>query len=196
MKKYVNIFILLSLILASCKKDDTGVIFSLPAKTQTGQNTFGFLLNSSVWTNYGQVCFPFAGGCRENLSGAYYATDGDILLSADKVLYKNGSWNTSENFDLILSTNSRGPGTYSTFTNDTISVGYWFTEKGQQQKTYLLPRSNPAFTVTITKIDLALKVLSGEFTGKLFRRLSDTSFATSITDSIIISEGRFDIKLK
>lgn len=180
----------------SCKKDDTGIILSLPAKTQSGQNTFGFLLNSSVWTNYGQVCFPFAGGCRENLSGIYYTSDGDIHIRADKVLYKNGSWNTNENIDLNLSTNFRGIGTYSTLSNDTIGVGYWFSEQGQTKKTYLLSQVNPTFTIRVTKVDTIPKILSGEFSGKLFRRLSDTSFATSLTDSIIINDGRFDIKLQ
>lgn len=40
------------------------------------------------------------------------------------------------------------------------------------------------------------KTLSGEFSGKLFWRMSEESFATSTTDSIVISDGRFDIKLK
>jgi hypothetical protein len=196
MKIYSNFFLLLTLLLFSCKKDDTGITFSLPAKTQSGQNTFGFILNSSVWTNYGQVCFLFAGGCRENLTGNYYTNDGEIHITADKVLYKNGSWNTNENIDINLSTNFQGLKTYSTLSNDTIGIGYWYSEKGQAQKTYLLSQVNPVFNISVTKIDTTHKVLSGEFSGKLFRRLSDTSFATSLTDSIIITDGRFDIKLK
>lgn len=196
MKVYLVYFLLPALTFISCKKDDTQIILSLPAKTQSGQNTFGFLLNSSVWTNYGQVCFPFAGGCSENLSGIYYTSDGNIHLRADKVLYKNGSWNTIENIDFTLVTNFRGIRTYSTLSNDTIGVGYWFSERGQTKKTYLLSQANPTFTITVTKIDTTLKILSGEFSGKLFRRLSDTSFATSLTDSIIIHDGRFDIKSK
>lgn len=180
--------------MVSCKKDDTGVNFSLPEKTQSGQNTFGFLLNSAVWRNYGQVCFPFAGGCRENLSGLYYRSDGDINIWADKVLFKNGSWNTIENFNINFSTNFRGSGTYSTLTNDTLGITYFFSERGIPKKTYLLSQTNPTFAITITKIDTTGKILSGEFYGKLFRRLSDSSFATSITDSIIVNDGRFDIK--
>lgn len=196
MKIYFSYFLLLTLGFISCKKDDTGIILSLPPKTQSGQNTFGFLLNSSVWTNYGQVCFPFAGGCSENLSGTYYTSDGDIHIRADKVLKKNGSWNTIENLDLNLSTSFRGIRTYSTISNDTIGVVYWFSEQGQTKKTYLLSLVNPTFTVKVTKIDTVLKILSGEFSGKLFKRLSNSSFATSLTDSIIISDGRFDIKLQ
>jgi hypothetical protein len=194
--KTVTTILTTILFLSSCKKDDTGMLLSLPEKTQSGLNTFGFLLNSNVWTNYGQVCFPFAGGCRDNLNGTYYISDGDIHISADKVLYKNGSWNTNENIDLNVTTNFRGQRTYSTLTNDTIGAGYWLSEKGQKEKTYLLSQSNPIFSITVTKIDTINKILSGEFSGKLFRRISDTSFVTSLKDSIIINDGRFDIKLQ
>lgn len=196
MKKYLGLFLSVTVILVSCKKDDANVTFSLPAKTQSGQNTFGFLLNSSVWTNYGQVCFLFAGGCRENLTGTYYTSDGDIHIAVDKVLYKNNSWLTQENLDLNLATNFRGATTYSTLTSDTIGIGYFISEQGQPDKTYLLSQTNPTFNIVITKVDTVTKIMSGEFSGKLFRRINDTSFATSITDSIILTDGRFDIKLR
>jgi hypothetical protein len=196
MKRYLSLSLSLTIVIISCKKDDTMVTHLLPAKTQSGQNTFGFLLNSSVWTNYGQVCFPFAGGCQENLTGTYYASDGDIHISADKVLYKNNSWNTKEKIDLNLTTNFQGTRTYSTLTNDIIGIGYWLSERGQSDKTYLLSHINPTFNIIITKIDTVTKIMCGEFSGKLFKRISDTSFATSTIDSIILNSGRFDIKLK
>lgn len=195
MKKRLSLFILMATMLLSCNKDDSNFIPSLPQKTQSGLNTFGFLLNSSIWTNYGQICFLFY-GCQENLYGLFSSSNGDIIINADKVLYKNGSLNTVENIYIDISTNFRGQRTYSTLTNDTIAVGYWFSETGKPEKTYLLSQSNPTFTVKLTKIDTTFKIISGEFSGKLFRRLSDTSFATSLTDSIVISDGRFDIKFK
>ena len=196
MRKYGCLFLSLTVLIISCKKDDTGVTLSLPAKTQSGQQTFGFRLNSAVWTNFGKLCFPFAGGCRENLNGRYYPSDGDISITADKVLYKNNVWNTQENIELNLSTNFQGARTYSTLTNDTIGVAYSFSEIRQPDKTYFLSASNPVFTIVITKIDPLSKTMSGEFSGKLFRRISEESFATSTTDSIVISDGRFDIRLK
>lgn len=196
MKRHIIFLCLSQLIFFSCRKDDTGVVLSLPAKTQTGENTFGFLLNESVWINYGKVCFPFAGGCRENLSGAYYSSDGDIRLDADKVFYKNGSWSTSEKVSINLTTNFRGIGSYSTLSQDTIKVGYWLSVRGQQEQSYLLSDTNPDFLITVSRIDTLRGILSGEFSGKLFRRLSDTSFVTSLSDSIVIKDGRFDIKWK
>lgn len=196
MKNGLALFFALPLLFSSCIKDDTGLTLALPAKTQSGQHTFGFLFNTEVWINYGKVCFPFAGGCRENLKGRYYPNDGDISITADKVLYKNNVWNTQENIELDLSTNFRGASTYSTLTNDTIGVAYSFSTPRQPDKTYLLSASNPVFTIVITKIDLLSKTMSGEFSGKLFRRISEESFATSTTDSIVLTEGRFDIRLK
>lgn len=196
MKNGLVLFFALPLLLSSCIKDDCRLTFVLPAKTQSGQHTFGFLLNTGAWTNYGKVCFLFAGGCRENLNGRYYPSDGDISITADKVLYKNNSWSTHENFSLNLSTNFRGAGTYSTLTNDTIGVAYSFSEPRQPDKTYFLSASNPVFTIVITKIDPVSKTMSGEFSGKLFRSISEAFFATSTTDSIVISDGRFDIRLK
>ena len=196
MKPYVRILILFVSIIFSCKKDDTNVIFTLPAKTQSGKNIFGFLNNSLVWTNYGQVCFPFAGGCSENLQGIFYISDGDIFIHADRVLNKVRSGDTREFIDLYLTTKFRGAHNYSTAAFDSVSVGYRFKQQGQEEKLYLLSRFNPDFNITISKIDTINKILSGEFSGKLFKRTNLATFETSTTDSIIVAVGRFDIKMK
>ncbi len=189
------IFLTTTIILCSCKKDDTGVVFSLPPKTQTGQNNLGFILGTSVWTNYNQVCFPFAGGCRDNVK-AYYYNNGDITVQADRVLCKNSSRNTTETIDLYLTTNFRGLINYSTITNDTIGVLYSLSEIRKPEKNYVLSATNPNFTIRLTKIDTTNKILSGEFFGTLFNKALDTTNAISLTDSITIKDGRFDVKMK
>lgn len=183
-------------IIFSCKKDDTNVRFVLPAKTQSGQNTFGFLNNLNVWTNYGQVCFPFAGGCHENLQVTFYTSDGDISIHADRVLNNVSSGHTKEYIDLYITTKFRGVHVYSTAAFDSISVGYAFIQQGKEEKLYILSHLNPDFNVTIKKIDTVNKIMSGEFSGKLFRRTNLATFETSTTDSIIVAEGRFDIKMR
>jgi hypothetical protein len=182
--------------LTSCKKDDTGVSFTLPQKTLTGQNTFGFLFNSSVWINYGQVCFPFAGGCRDNLRGIFYKNDGDILINTDRVIYKNGNLFSSESFEITLKTKFNGIRTYSTLANDTLSIAYLYKTNSSIDTMYILPQINPIFSIKITKIDTTNNILSGEFSGKIFKRIDYTNFATSLIDSINVNDGRFDIKLK
>ncbi len=192
MKSLIMIAITVTLFY-SCKKDDSRIVFSLPEKTQTGNNTLGFMLGPIVWTNYGQVCFLFGSGCRKNIDGYHYK-DGDIRLGADRVLYKKGSWSTSESISINLSTNHRGIGTYSSFANDTILLGYYYSEPGKREKEYVLSLLNPNFTVRLTKLDTAKKIIAGEFFGILFNRAQDTTNAISRTDSIIIADGRFDIK--
>lgn len=197
MKPFLQLLILfICSIYCSCKKEDTNIMFTLPAKTESGKNSFGFLINSVVWINYGEVCFPFAGGCRENLTGTFYSNDGDIHIQADRVLNKKGSGNSIENIDLYISTKFRGIQTYSTASNDVVHAGYWFTQQGEPMKSYLLSKSNPFFTISITRLDTLNKIMAGEFSGKLFRRISESTFETSTTDSMIVSDGRFDIKLK
>jgi hypothetical protein len=194
MKMFLSILLSATVFIVACRKDDTGVTFQMPEKTQSGNNTFGFMLNSSVWTNYGQACFPFMGGCRENLSGHYTPDFGYVTIDADKVLYKDGSWNTIENIALYLTTHFTGTRTYSTLARDTISVSYIKNEQGQPDITYLLSDTNPVFTISIIKIDTLNHIMAGEFSGKLFRRIDFSSYATSATDSLIITDGRFDVK--
>jgi hypothetical protein len=61
---------------------------------------------------------------------------------------------------------------------------------------YVLPKTNPGFRIKITKLDTVSNIMSGEFSGTVFKRIDYTNFATSLTDSININDGRFDIKLK
>lgn len=188
------LFLALILFSISCKKDDTGIVFTLPAITQTGKNSFGLKLNNSVWTNYGQVCFPLAGGCRENLKGSYF-NDGDIQIHADRVIQKNGSRYTSETINITLKTNFNGTRIYSTLTNDDIGMHYSYAEVSRPEKVYITAIINPNLTIKLTKLDSVNKIISGEFSAVLYNRAQDTTNAISTTDSLIITDGRFDIKM-
>ncbi|MEA5141480.1 hypothetical protein [Arcicella rigui] len=193
LKNYL-LFILLIVLNVACTKDDSDISLVLPNKTQTGEHTFGFLLNEKVWINYGQVCFPFAGGCRENLQ-VYYFPNKNFLINADKVLYKNGSWNTSESIDIAVDELLTAK-TYRSVNKDKVSAFYTFEGQGQQPKQYLPHKTRPDFNVRITTLDSVKRTMSGEFNGTLFRVVDLSSLALSESDSIIIKDGRFDAKLK
>jgi hypothetical protein len=61
-------------------------VFALPAETQTGSNTVGFLQNENLWVNYGQVCH-FLQHCLENSSATYFrSNNGTFLLDAVRIL--------------------------------------------------------------------------------------------------------------
>jgi len=188
-KKVAGIFLVVFAII-SCRKDESDVTFSLPNITQTGAQTFGFLLNTStVWVNHGQYCDAY-GTCRDNLAGTYYSGDGGITLRADRVIYMDGVAHV-DTFELTLQTNLGEPRTYDTSAGDYMTVSYFPAE--DRVVGYKLPGSGALFQVTIAKLDAATHVLSGEFTGTLFRKLT-TGGATSTTDSIRLTSGRFDVK--
>ncbi len=182
------LFILMLLSLTSCRKDDSLVVFQLPLATQLGRNTFGFLKNGSIWTNYGEVCFTF--GCQPNLQGYYFKSDGSVLVRADRVLYHNGD-RSSESFYLEWPTNYEGVGTYSTNAGDLISIVH-FPEEDETQS-YIVADSLPNFTVQLIRLDTANRIISGTFYGTLFKR-TNNGLITSRTDSLRITEGRFDVK--
>jgi hypothetical protein len=187
-------FLFVAMAICSCLKDDSEVVFALPPKTQTGQNVLGFMLDESVWTNHNRVCFPFAGGCRDNVTAFY--RKGDMEIQADRVIFKKGSRKSTETLSFSWSTDFRGLVNYSTFSNDTIGVVYSFSEPGQPEKNYTLSPQHPNFSIRLNRLDTINKIVSGEFFGTLYSKALDTTNAISITDSIVIQSGRFDIKLR
>jgi hypothetical protein len=187
-------FLCVAMVICSCLKDDSKVIFALPPQTQTGQNVLGFMLNESVWTNHNRVCFPFAGGCRDNVTAFY--RNGDMEIQADRVIFKKGSRKSTETLSFSWSTGFSSLVNYSTFSNDSIGVLYRFSEVGQPEKNYTLSPQHPNFSIRLNRLDTINKIVSGEFFGTLYSKALDTTNAISLTDSIVIQSGRFDIKLR
>jgi len=183
-----SFFIVMLLSLTSCRKDDSLVVFQLPPATQLGRNTFGFLKDGNVWTNYGEVCFTF--GCQPNLQGYYFKSDGSVLVRADRVLYRKGD-RFSESIYLEWPTNYEGIRTYSTTAGDLISASYY--PEDDESQSYIVADSLPNFTVRLIRLDTTNKIISGTFYGTLFKR-TNNGLITSRTDSVRITEGRFDVR--
>lgn len=175
-----------------CYKDETGITFTLPPATQSGANTFGFKLNNEVWTNYGKRCFLFSAPCQENLIGTIQRSQGELELNADQT-YRSNDTVRSSSFSIRLKTNF-STGTFTT-PADSVTIFY---SAGRQlfERDYITPSLNARFSVSITRLDTLSNIASGTFSGTLFRRTDPSNpFATSQTDSIRITEGRFDVKL-
>jgi hypothetical protein len=168
--------------------------FTLPAKTQTGQNTFGVNLNSSVWTLYGQYCI-FPSGCGDNPSGIYYSTNkGSLLLTVDRVLKDKSKVATSETFNFSFDSNFNSSGIYDvklTENYSNITLRDNLTEK-----TYSCIPDRPTIVLNVTKLDTTNKIFSGEFSGTLFSIGKGSLSELNLSDSIVLTDGRFDIKLK
>ena len=160
---------------SSCKKntvDSNG----LPAATQTGANTFGFLLNGQPWTPQGN--------------------NGTANLSHDVDFgYKNGIFNIAA-YRIVTNANrqdiSIGVSDSLNFMNIPITLqltqkslfGIYFSNNNCDFFSTDSIVYDQGF-LTITKLDRINRIISGNFNVTLFQKGCDT---------VKISDGRFDMK--
>lgn len=189
MMKGIGLCLLLLLLLPGCSPDDPGMEFTLPAETREGQNTIGFLRNGNVWVNYGRHCTP-AGGCRGSLQSilrSYPYREGRTLyLQALQVYQRDKKHAVFQTLTIKLDS-IKGPGVYlvdGTPFNNTL----YFKDAMQEDLDYYqVDSTKTPFTVHITTIDTVANIVAGRFEGILYGY-------SNRKDSIIITEGRFDVK--
>jgi len=145
---------------------------TLPPATQTGANTFGFLLNGQVWLPSGNDGYP-------NLSPTYEPNfNGKPIFNIS--CYRYASNNERQDFGLGINGIYR-EGIYDVSVDSIASA--LFTSKNCEYLYYdsLVYRRG---TITITK--LALPIISGTFNFVMYK---------PGCDSVKITDGRFDFKL-
>ena len=154
-----------------CKKDNQDPSKEqLPAATQTGANTFGFLLNGEVWLPKGGLL------------------DQVLDLSYDPN-YKNGSFGIFAN-RYVSSDKKMNLSIGLTDVNNTGT--YYFNNNGiiyndNKSGCYYYENRIVSGSLTITKLDLTNKFISGTFEFKLEKNGCQTINAT---------QGRFDLKIE
>lgn len=176
-----NILFLFSalMLLAGCKKS----VDELPGATQTGANTFGLKLNGENW-----VPQKFA-GINTPILQAVYTGLGDLRIKAMNF----ASEPTETEFHIYIK-NAEGPGVYQLnqstdiYPNVSGSYAYYVKRKINPLNEWI---TGPEYTgtVTITKLDLTNRIVSGSFE---FTAASMDGTAAPIT----VTDGRFDIKLQ
>lgn len=176
--KYILTAVLLISLFASCKKD----VDELPPATQTGAHTFGAKVNGELWVPQGFGPIP----ANDKLEAMIYP-NGDLRIKA-----KNFASSPNETEFEIFIAAVTATGTYSLNSNVTYptfsaSYGYFVKRKFTPEDEWLT-NSTTTGSVTITKLDLPNKIVSGTF---------QFNAASIYTPSNILSvtEGRFDIKL-
>jgi hypothetical protein len=184
-----NIFLLFAILFVflfytGCKKSSPAKV--LPPITQTGANTFACKINGQVWVPY-YHCDSYCMGCVEldyNIHPVYSISMFPLRLSLQA--------GKSENpYSGIFSI---GPASLRGLTMEDLSyiykVGNVFDSLGIDFITnsgYYTPQyDNPDNIFQITKLDTTNKIISGIFGFTLY---------TSPTDSIIVTDGRFDLKM-
>ncbi|MBJ6143570.1 hypothetical protein [Hymenobacter sp. BT559] len=171
------------LCLGACKKDDPNV---LPAATQEGRNTAGFLLDGQPWLpkNSPSSSLPYP-------VNAYFGHMYKVnYLSIGISRYQDG--NNRQAFGLYFS-NIRKPGTYlleEDFNRSVISgprPAYGaYTIYSPSPKTSFYTGPTARGQVIITRFDTVARVVAGTFEARV------QEDGGTITHDI--TQGRFDIK--
>lgn len=164
--------------MAACNKN----VDELPAATQTGANTFGAKVDGNFWVPQGFGVIP-----ANDILEARFTSPTSIIINA-----RNFSKSPTETeFEIFLS-NVTGPGTYSLNTDvtragATSSYAYYVKRELTPQNEWITSSSYTG-TVTITRLDVTNKVVSGTFQ---FTALN----IYNTPQPINVTEGRFDLKL-
>jgi len=185
-------FAFMVIVFVSCRKEDTTNQLGLPEKTQTGNQTIGFLSNESIWTNSGQYCDQSSGACRQNIHAYYYPGNTIVLICADKNTITKTNEKKIEAFTLVVDVTQKGT---LTFQNGNLQDANMFIVEGKDKYAYYPSLIEPDFRATVSKFDTLNKIISGEFSGKLYKQNVSGTAGISAPDSLIIKEGRFDIKI-
>jgi len=190
MKKLVLYAVIL--MLSQCNKyDDTKLAASLqvPPLTETGANTFGCLINSEVWANFGETYIheELGGQLQPNLvrSGFYIdsALDSTFSISGTYTLSKKGNVLKQTILSLSVPKNGSFVGIHQLSTSN----GQCYYQDLVHFARYYNQDRNP-ITVIIKKDSITpglLHVVSGTFSGMLYG-------AYGTPDSLRIVGGVFD----
>ena len=191
--RYIIFAILVLIITISCKKEREYVVV-LPEESTTGQNTLGFLLNgSSVWSSIEHGTF-WLYNKPDDIPNAtatlFHESSGNknLQLSGAMAIKNNSSVVISNSsFQVAIQNYNLGTGN---FYFDTSRLSSWVVFHDGITSKYYNNYTNSNFSVQINKIDTIQKIVSGTFSGNLYRK-NGTTF--SLSDSISIQQGRFDI---
>ncbi len=156
-----------------CKKDifDFNNNNKLPAVTQEGKNTFGFLLNGEVWLPKGGIFSSIL-----DLSYDPNYNGGALSISAKRISSDN-----NQKYLAIGGININKPGTYN-FETPFKNVSY------SDDTCYYTDGAKISGSITITKLDLTGNgIISGTFNFKLEKEGCPIINAT---------EGRFDMTIQ
>ena len=162
-----------------CSKDKTNPPTTLPPITQEGKNTFGCKVNGGIWVPY-YKCGGSGNPCGELFVDVYPAIIQqkipiEINMSFTKKNQDNSSTgfqiNTKQNFKLFTTGNKI----------DSLNIEF----STSSFKFYRNSNNNGSFQ--LTKLDTLNNIISGLF---------ETTLYVSATDSVKITEGRFDLKFQ
>lgn len=190
MRKHLLLFLLLPIVLATnCKKKNVSELDKLPGHTQAGANTMGCLVNGKAWLpdtrdNGGipqlkAITISFWNSNTEVFCRfrRQRGSDNQGLYIYIKDFAGSGTYSMNKTSRLIGLPGSSGPlNSHFDFFDDNARKGYTTNE-------------NYTGTINITYYNAATRIIAGtfQFTGQNYQ---------GISDSIVVTEGRFDCKME
>lgn len=183
MRKLGVIYFLVFMFFA-CRKEK--LITSLPEATQTGRRTLGFVVEGKVWVPQWATC-TLGENCIELEARYDPARKRFEIAGGIKIKDKKSYFDLS--LDSLQTTGSyRSTGTISISDRDGLFIPY-----GGEYEHAVAPN-----TITITRLDTAVGIISGQFSARLRKRVILNTNLQDIfpnaPDSIEIKEGRFDCR--
>ncbi len=166
------------LLLTACNKKVT----ELPPATQTGANTFGAKVNGELWVPKGFAGIP----ANDALQVRFLANMNMYINAMD---FSKSP--TEKEFEIFIQ-NVTGPGTYQlntsvTYPTTNASYAYYVKRTLTPQEEWITS-SIYTGSVTITKLDIPNKIVSGTFQFNLVN-------IYNAAQTLSVTEGRFDIKI-
>lgn len=192
LKLYI-ILLALSCLALQCDKDkdepepDQNNKEQLPPATQSGENTFGCLVNGEVWR-------PAGGNSLDNDLEAGYGRGSLVIAAERKITDKNGNFQ-DQDISIYIQKNAyklkkhkltinKNRGKWAKFQDDTDTCKY----SGRKFYTKYTTDSIHNGFVKLTRVDSIKNIIAGQFE---FMAVNDTC---GKVDTIKVTKGRFDIK--
>ncbi len=173
------LYVCLLACLSTCKKCiESPAPTKLPDATQTGANTFGCMLNGNIWVAYGNFG-GFNPGQRPNPNINYDATyNGGSLDLGGSIFYDNKPQSSIS----ITGNNISALGEYTTKNSNILFIYQDYTIP----RTWYSDECISTYKLTIIKLDLQNKIISGTFEFSMERKNDGYK--------VVANDGRFDIK--
>jgi hypothetical protein len=157
------------------KQEDPQPAKVLPPATEQGLNTLGFLVNDTVW-------LPQGHWTRDRMGGGY-AFGAFRVFSTYVALNGKGH----QTFGMTVGDARSGAGKYPLYVPLGVTLGWRISRASFSRgiRSYETDAKHPG-TVTITRLDLVQRIVSGTFEFTAMDRVSG--------DSVRITQGRFDLQ--
>ncbi|MEI8273841.1 MAG: hypothetical protein WCG08_14595 [Paludibacter sp.] len=172
-KAFQYLFVLILSSCTSCNEPDPTV---LPAETQSGKNTFGCYVNNKLFVGgFANLMSPYP------FDAWYSKSSNNVTILVDGVInndFKRGSCS------IYLS---------ATFlkTDSTIQVEKAYCYNINDLYPYYITKNSGE--IYFTKLDTINKIMSGRF--QFTAKSADWNQKNVDNDSIVVTNGRFDLKL-